>query len=76
MFLLVWKAINICELNNIKIVGLTGDGASHNWKMFKMHSHMTEDEDKNPDVDVPYRIANICSVISTLFLIHHILLKH
>ena len=27
-----------------------------------MHSHMTEDEDKNPDVDVTYRIANICSV--------------
>ena len=34
MFLLVWKAINICELNNIKIVDLTCDGASHNRKMF------------------------------------------
>ena len=52
MFLLVWKAINICELNNIKIVGLTCVGASQNRKMFKMYSHMIEDEDKNPDVDV------------------------
>ena len=62
MFLLVWKAISICELNNIKIVGLTCDGASHNRKMFKMHSQMTEDEDKNPNVDVTYRITNISSV--------------
>ena len=56
MFLLVWKAINI------KIVGLTCDGASPNRKVFKMHSHMTKDEDKNADVDVTYRIANICNV--------------
>ena len=41
MFQLFWKSVSICELNKIKIVGLTCDGASHNRKMFKMHLFMT-----------------------------------
>ena len=60
MFILVWKAISICEMNNIKILGLTCDGASANRKMIKMHSHMTKNNDKSRDVI--YRVANICSM--------------
>ena len=31
------------------------DGASANRKLFKMHFHLTFDDDINPDVDVTYR---------------------
>jgi len=39
-------------------VGLTCDGASPNRKFFRMHEHMTEEEDINPNTDVTYRILN------------------
>jgi len=59
MFPLLWKAIGICETNEIKIIAVTCDGASPNRKLFKMHFEMTSEDDMNPDVDVTYRTLNL-----------------
>ena len=68
LFLLIWKAIGICELNGIKVIGLTCDAASHNRKMFKMHSFMAAEEDQ-VDVDVTYRTRNRFSVDRFIYFI-------
>ena len=60
MFPLVWKAISICEANNIKILALTCDGAAPNRALFRMHFILTKDDEMNPDVDVTYRTPNFC----------------
>ena len=53
MFPLFWKAVGICEENcNLKVVGVTSDGASSNRSMYRMHLNMTKAEDVNNDVDV------------------------
>ena len=61
MFPLLWKAISICELNSLKVLAVTCDGASPNRKLFKMHFPMTNEDDMNPDVDVTYKTINLWS---------------
>ena len=62
MYPLFWKAVGICELQcGIKVIATTCDGASTNRKFFRMHFHMTSEEDQNPDVDVTYRTRNLFS---------------
>ena len=61
MFPLLWKAISICELNSLKVLAVTCDGASPNRKLFKMHFPMTNEDDMNPDVDVTYKTINLFS---------------
>ena len=61
MFPIMWKAISICELNSIKVLAVTCDGAPQNRKLFKMHFHMTRENDVNPNVDVTYRTINMFS---------------
>ena len=42
-----------CEENcNLKVVGVTSDVASSNRIMYRMHLHVTKEEDINDDVDV------------------------
>ena len=61
LFPLFWKAVSILEDRcNLKVVGVTSDGASPNRRMYRMHLRMTKVEDMNNDVDVTYRTRNIC----------------
>ena len=55
MFLLLWKAISICEKSSLKVIAVTCDGASPNRKLFQMHWHYTQDNDMKPETDVTYR---------------------
>ena len=61
MFPLLWKAIGICELNLLKVIAVTCDGASANHKLLKLHFTMTHNDDMNPNVDVTYRTLNYFS---------------
>ena len=61
MFSLLWKAISIWELNSLKVLAVTCDGASPNRKLFKIHFPMTYEDDMNPDVDVTYKTINLLS---------------
>ena len=61
MFPLLLKAISICELNSLKVLAVTCDGASPNRKLFRMHFPMTKEDDMNPDTDVTYRTVNLFS---------------
>ena len=64
----LWKAAVICELNSLKVIAVTCDGASVNWKLFKMHFHLTFNDDVNPDVDVTYRTRNLHSLQEKRFI--------
>lgn len=60
LFPLFWKAVGILEDKcELKVVGVTCDGASSNRRMFPMHLGMTRDEDINESVNVTYRIRNV-----------------
>ena len=60
MISLFWKAVGICEENcNLKVVGVTSDGASSNRSMYRMHLNMTKAEDVNNDIHVVYRTLNV-----------------
>ena len=76
IFQLLWTAVGICELNSLKVIAVTCDGASANRKLFKMHFHLTFDDDINPDVDVTYHTRNLHSSqekrFSYLYLMYHI----
>ena len=61
MFPLLWKVISICELNSLKVLAVTCDGASPNRKLFRMHFPLTKEDDMNPDIDVTYRTVNLFS---------------
>ena len=61
MFPPLWKASSICELNSLKVLALTCDGASLNRKLFRMHFPMTQEDDTNPETDVTYWTANFFS---------------
>ena len=37
VFLLLWQAIDRLEMNNIHVLGVTGDGVSVNRKVYQMH---------------------------------------
>ena len=52
MFLLLWKAISICGKGSLKVIAVTCDGASPNRTLFRMHWHLTQDDDMNPEADV------------------------
>ena len=62
IFPLLWKAVEMCELNSLKMIAVTCDGASANRKLSKIHFHLTFDDDVNPDVDVTYRTRNLHSL--------------
>ena len=68
MFPLFWQAVSICENNDLKVIAATGDGASQNRKMFKMHERTTLDADINHDVDVTYRTLNVFSTEEKRFI--------
>ena len=59
MFPLLWKAIVICELNSLKFLAITCDGALSNRKLFHMHFPMTKEDGMNPDTDVTYPTVNL-----------------
>ena len=61
MFPLLWKAISICELNSLKVLAVTCDGASPNRKLFRMHFPLTKEDDMNHDIDVTYQTVNLFS---------------
>ena len=45
IFPIICNAVKICELNSLKVIAVTCDGASANRKLFKMHFHLTFDDD-------------------------------
>ena len=60
LFTLLWKVVGILVENvQLKVVGVTSDGASPNRRMYRMHLRMTRVEDANKDVDVIYRTLNL-----------------
>ena len=59
MFPFLRKAISICELNSLKVLAVTCDGASPNHKLFPMHFLMTKEDGVKPDTDVTYRTVNL-----------------
>ena len=61
MFTLLWKAVSICELNSLKVLAVTSDGASQNRKLFRMHFPMAKEDDMNSDTDAIYRAVNLFS---------------
>ena len=61
MFPLPRKAISICELNSLKVLAVTCDGASSNRKLFRTHFPLTKEDDMNPDIDVTHRTVNLFS---------------
>ena len=62
IFSLLWKAVGICEFNSLKVIAVTCDGASANRKLFKVHFHLTFDDDIYPDVDITCRTRNLHSL--------------
>ena len=67
-FQLLWKAISICEKSSLKAFAVPCDDASPNRKLFRMHWHLTQDDDMNPETDVTYRTRNLFSGIQNRFL--------
>ena len=68
MFPLLWKAISICGKSSLKVIAVTLNGASSNRKLFRMHWHLTQDDDMNPETDVTYRTRNLFSGTENRFL--------
>ena len=50
------------------MIAVTWVGASANWKLFKMHFHLTFNDDINPDVDVTYCTRNLHSLQEKRFI--------
>ena len=71
MFPLLWKAISICEVNFLKVLAVTCDGASPNCKLFKMHFPITNEDVMNPDVDVRKGNSARKNNLFILFLMCH-----
>ena len=68
IFPLFWKAVGICEINMLKVVAVTCDGAAPNRLFFKLHFHLIEEDDMNPDVDVVYKTRNLHSLNEKRFI--------
>ena len=68
MFPLLRKAISICEKSSLKVIAVTCNGASPNRKLFRMHCHLTQDDDMNPETDVTYRTRNLFCGTENTFL--------
>ena len=79
MFLLLWKVISIGEKSSLRFISVTCDGTSANSKLLRMHCHLKQDDDMNPETDVTYRTHNLFSGTKTdsftLFLKFHIYQK-
>ena len=72
MFSFLWKVNSICELNSLKVLADTCDGAYPNRKLFKMHFPMTSEDDMNPDADVTYKTYSARKInVFILFQICH-----
>ena len=56
------------ELNSLKVIVVTYDGASINRKLFKIHFHLTFDENINPDVDLTYHTRHLHSLQEKRFI--------
>ena len=59
IFPLLWKVVEIYKFNSLKVITVTCDDDSANHKLFKMHFHLTFDDDINADVDVTYHTRNL-----------------
>ena len=59
IFPLLWKAVGICELNSLKVIACTCDGASVNYELFKMRFNLTFDNVISSNVNIPYRTRNL-----------------
>ena len=57
IFPIFWKAVNILENINLKVIAATADGASSNRKFFRMHKALDGDSQEN----VVYRAKNLFS---------------
>ena len=45
MFPLLWKSIGICELNSLKVLAVTCNGALPNRNLFRIHFPMTKEDE-------------------------------
>ena len=61
MFPLLWKAISTYEKSSLKVISVTCGAAFSNRKLFRMHWHLSQDDDMNPETDVTYRARNLFS---------------
>ena len=68
MFPLSWKVISLCEKSSLKVIAVTCDGAFPNRKLFRMHCHLTKDDDMNPATDATYHTRNLFSSTEKRFL--------
>ena len=68
MFLLLWKTISICEKSSLKVIAVTCNGAFPNRKLFRMHCHLTQDDDMKPETGVTYDTRNLFSGTENRFL--------
>ena len=68
MLPLLWKGISKCEKSSLKVIVVTCDDESPNRKLFRMHCHLTRDDDMNPETDVTYRTRNLFSGTENRFL--------
>ena len=68
MFLLLWKTISICEKSSLKVIAVTCNGAFANRKLFRMHCHLTQDDDMKPETGVTYDTRNLFSGTENRFL--------
>ena len=68
MFLLLWKTISICEKSSLKVIAVTCNGAFPNRKLFRMHCHLTQDDDMKPETGVTYDTRNLFSGTQNRFL--------
>ena len=48
MFPILWKAFSIFEMNMLTVLAVTCNRATPNRKLFKMHFHMTTEDEMNP----------------------------
>ena len=60
MSLLLWKAypISICEKSSLKAIAVTCDGVYPSHKLFRVHCHLTGDDDINPETGITYHTRN------------------
>ena len=57
----IWKKF-------IKVIAVTCDDVSPNNKLSRMHWHLTQHDDMNPETDVIYRTRNLFSGTENRFL--------
>ena len=68
LFSIVWEAIERLERLGFKVIGLTGDGASPNRKLFSLHSVRGKDSEVCYKVKNPYTTEDRYIHFSPMFL--------